>query len=56
MAGKAKSIYITIATKGNPFDVKVRKQFFKSPDANAWVKTVAEEYPADRFTYTKETY
>lgn len=56
MAGKAKSLYVTIATKGNPFDVKVRKQFFNAKAYREWVKEVIAEYPEDKFRYTKETY
>ncbi len=56
MAGKAKSLYVTIATKGNPFDVKVRKQFFNAKDFRLWFKEAVAEYPEDKFRYTKETY
>ena len=60
MAAKATSIYISIATKGDPFDVKVKKRFFVAKEANIWLKDVTNAetglYPLDKFRVTKETY
>lgn len=56
MAGKATSVYITVATKGNPFDIKERKQFFNAADVRKWKKTAVEQYPETAYRYTTETY
>ena len=56
MAGRAKSIYITVAVKGDPFAIVVQKKFFNAKDATVWMSSVAEQYPEDKFRYTKEVY
>lgn len=56
MAGRAKSIYISVAVKGDPFAVVARKKFFNAKDAKVWMASVAEQYPEDKFKYTKEVY
>ena len=57
MAGKAKSIYLTITVKG---DLKAvfRKVFFNASDYNAYVKTdeFKAQWPAAEFDIIKETY
>lgn len=62
MAGKAKSTYVTVATKGDPFDVKVRKQFFNAKAMREWKKTALETWPevtengSQTYRYTVEIY
>ena len=56
MAGKAKSLYVTITVKGDPFTIIESKKFFTAKEQNAWLKEVAEKYPLDQYRYTKETY
>lgn len=56
MAGKSTSIYVSIAVKGNPFEIVEKKQFFTAKQANTWLKEVEEKYPSDKFRVTKETY
>ena len=62
MAGKAKSTYVTVATKGDPFDIKARKQFFNAKAMREWKKTALETWPeftengSQAYRYTVETY
>ena len=62
MAGKAKSTYVTVSTKGDPFDVKARKQFFNAKAMREWKKTAIETWPevtesgAQTYRYTVEIY
>lgn len=56
MAGKATSIYITVTVKGDPFAVVAKKKFFNSKECREWLKSVEEDYPADQFKITRETY
>lgn len=56
MAGRAKSIYVTVAVKGDPFAVVAQKKFFNAKDAKVWRASVAEQYPEDKFKYTQEVY
>lgn len=56
MAGRAKSIYISVAVKGDPFAIVAQKKFFNAKDAKVWIASVAEQYPEDKFKYTKEVY
>lgn len=58
MSGKAKSIYLTVCVKGDPFDIKLRKQFFNAKDYNAFIRTpeFKEKYPEERFRLVKEVY
>ena len=57
MAGKAKSIYLTITVKGDLRAV-FRKMFFNASDYNAYVKTdeFKAQWPAEQFDIIKETY
>lgn len=58
MSGKAKSIYLTVCVKGDPFDIKLRKQFFNAKEYNAFVNTseFKEKYPEAQFRLVKEVY
>jgi len=56
MAGKAKSIYMSIAVKGDPFKVVAKQKFFTAKDCNMWLKEHADEFPADKYRVTKEIY
>ena len=57
MAGKAKSVYLTITEKGKHQAV-FRKVFFNASDYNAYVKTdeFKVKWPATEFDIIKETY
>ena len=57
MAGKAKSVYLSITEKGKHTAV-FRKVFFNASDYNAYVKTdeFKAQWPAAEFDIIKETY
>ena len=57
MAGKAKSVYLTVTEKGKHTAV-FRKGFFNATDYNAYVKTdeFKAQWPAEQFDIIKETY
>jgi hypothetical protein len=57
MAGKAKSIYLTINPKGT-FVTVFHKVFFEAKSYNEYVNTdeFKARWPADQFTLVKETY
>jgi hypothetical protein len=57
MAGKAKSIYLTIHPKGT-FTTVFHKMFFEAKSYNEYVKTdeFKAKWPAEEFDIVKETY
>jgi hypothetical protein len=57
MAGKAKSIYLTVLPKGKHLSV-FKKVFFEAKTYNEYVKTdeFKAQWPADQFDIVKETY
>jgi len=57
MAGKAKSVYLTVTLKGE-FRTVFHKVFFDSKSFNDYVKTedFMAKYPTDTFDIIKETY
>ena len=57
MAGKAKSIYLTITVKGK-LNAVFRKMFFNASDYNAFVKTdeFKAQWPTTEYDIIKETY
>lgn len=57
MAGKAKSVYLTVADKVTHKAV-LNRVFLRMGDLNDFVKTeeFLEKYPADKFYIVKETY
>ena len=57
MAGKAKSIYLTILPKGKHMSV-FKKVFFEAKAYNEYVKSdeFKAKWPADQFDIVKETY
>jgi len=57
MAGKAKSIYLTITVKGELRAV-FRRMFFNASDYNAFVKTdeFKAKWPTTEYDIIKETY
>ena len=57
MAGKAKSIYLTITVKGE-LKAVFRRMFFNASDYNAYVKTdeFKVKWPAGEYDIIKETY
>ena len=57
MAGKAKSVYLTITEKGK-HNAVFRKVFFNASDYNAYVKTdeFKVKWAATEYDIIKETY
>jgi hypothetical protein len=57
MAGKAKSVYLTIHPKGT-FKTVLHKVFFEAKSYNDYVKTdeFKAKWPAEEFDIVKETY
>jgi hypothetical protein len=57
MAGKAKSIYLTIHPKGT-FKTALHKVFFEAKAYNEYVKTVEfkAKWPPELYDIVKETY
>jgi len=57
MAGKAKSVYLSITVKGK-LNAVFRKVFFNAGDYNAYVKTdeFKTKWPATEYDIIKETY
>lgn len=57
MAGKAKSIYLTVLPKGSHISV-FKKMFFEAKSYNEYVKSdeFKTKWPAAEFDIVKETY
>ncbi len=57
MAGKATSVYLTVADKKTHKSI-LTKTFFKMAELNAFVGTeeFKEKYPADQYYIVKEVY
>lgn len=57
MAGKSKSIYLTINLKGQ-FGTVFRKTFFDAKSYNEFVKTdeFKAQWPVEQYDIVKETY
>ena len=57
MAGKAKSVYLTITVKGK-LNAVFCKVFFNASDYNAYVKTdeFKAQWPTTEYDIIKETY
>jgi hypothetical protein len=57
MAGKAKSVYLTITVKGK-LNAVFRRVFFNASDYNAYVKTdeFKAQWPGAEYDIIKETY
>lgn len=57
MAGKAKSIYLTVLPKGSHMSV-FKKMFFEAKAYNAYVKSdeFKTQFPAAEFDIVKEIY
>ena len=57
MAGKAKSVYLTV-TKKNSFKTEFKKMFFDAKSYNEYVKSdeFKARWPAEEFDIVKETY
>jgi hypothetical protein len=57
MAGKAKSIYLTVLPKGEYLSV-FKKVFFEAKTYNEYVKSedFKTKWPSDKFDIVKETY
>ena len=58
MAGKAKSIYLSIYPKNTHFVSVFKKVFFEAKSYNDYVKTeeFKAQWPTDKFDIIKETY
>jgi len=57
MAGKAKSVYLTITKKGE-MKTEFKKMFFDAKGYNEYVKTdeFKAKWPTEEFDIVKETY
>ena len=57
MAGKAKSVYLTICAKGTHTSL-FKKVFFNAKDYNEYVKTdeFKSKWPVEEFDIVKEVY
>ena len=57
MAGKAKSVYLTITKKGE-MKTEFKKMFFDAKSYNEYVKSdeFKAKWPAEEFDIVKETY
>ena len=57
MAGKAKSVHLTVNPKGQ-FQSVFRKTFFDAKGYNEYVKSeeFKTKWPADQYDFVKETY
>ena len=57
MAGKAKSVYLTVLPKGSHSSI-FKKVFFEAKSYNDYIKTdeFKEKYPAAEFDIVKEVY
>jgi hypothetical protein len=57
MAGKAKSVYLTVTKKGE-MKTEFSKMFFDAKGYNEYVKTdeFKAKWPAEEFDIVKETY
>jgi hypothetical protein len=57
MAGKAKSVYLTVAPKNNHMSV-LKKVFFDAKSYREYISTdeFKEKYPADEYDIIKEVY
>lgn len=57
MAGKAKSIYLTVLPKGKHMSI-FKKVFFEAKSYNEYVKSdeFKQKYPAEQFDIVKEIY
>lgn len=58
MSGNVKSIYLTVCVKGDPFDIKFKREFLNAKDYNEYVRTpeFKEKYPEEQFRLVKEMY
>jgi hypothetical protein len=58
MAGKAKSVYLTVAPKDTPLKTVLSRVFFNAKDLNEFIKTdeFKTKYPPELFQVIKETY
>jgi hypothetical protein len=58
MAGKAKSIYLTVLPKGTHHISVFKKMFFEAKSYNEYVKSeeFKAKWPADQYDIIKETY
>jgi hypothetical protein len=57
MAGKAKSVYLTVTKKGS-MKTEFHRVFFDAKSYNEYVKSdeFKAKWPADQFDFVKETY
>jgi hypothetical protein len=58
MAGKAKSIYLSVYPKGTHFISVYKRVFFEAKSYNEYVKSeeFKSQWPADKYDIVKETY
>lgn len=55
MAGKAKSVYITVV-KSDTHRNEFSKMFFNAKGAADWINENLEKYPKPEYYFVKETY
>ena len=57
MAGKSKSIYLTVTKKGS-LKTEFTRMFFNAKDYNAYIKTeeFKAKWPDTEYSYVKEIY
>jgi hypothetical protein len=58
MAGKVKSVYLTITRKDNPLKTEFRRTFFNVVEYNQYTKTeeFQAKWPAEEYNLIKEIY
>lgn len=55
MAGKAKSVYVSIVEQSSHKTVE-RRTCFNAKGAKEYISTITEKYPKPEFYYVTETY
>jgi hypothetical protein len=58
MAGKAKSVYLTVHPKGNPLNAVLRRTFFDAKAFRDFIESddYKAKYPSDQYVIVKEVY
>jgi hypothetical protein len=58
MAGKAKSVYLTVHPKGEPLNDVLRRQFFDAKAFRDFIESddFKAKYPSDQYVIVKEVY
>jgi hypothetical protein len=58
MAGKVKSVYLTVTRKDNPIKTEFRRTFFNVIEFNQYTQSdeFKEKYPNEEYNIIKEVY